>query len=220
MIHPHALGIKARSDRDEGIASIAEGQRLLDELTLIASRAAAAILAVRGPGPRPARQGRPLAGDGRRRGVGGRDPRGPGAASARRAGRVGGSRGQQRAGRARRTLPAGRSARRHPRAAGRREPNTPSTSRWCASGVPVLGVIAAPALGLVWRGIVGHGAERLRLAPGAPPSAASERTAIRTRPRPARGLVARPQPLPSRRPKPTSISIACRTCSGRSSARR
>ncbi len=28
-------------------------------------------------------------------------------------------------------------------------------------GVPVLGLIAAPALGLVWRGVVGHGAERL-----------------------------------------------------------
>jgi 3'(2'), 5'-bisphosphate nucleotidase len=29
-------------------------------------------------------------------------------------------------------------------------------------GLPVLGVVAAPALGVVWRGIVGHGAERLR----------------------------------------------------------
>lgn len=31
-------------------------------------------------------------------------------------------------------------------------------------GVPVLGVITAPALGLVWRGIVGRGAERLEFA--------------------------------------------------------
>ncbi len=30
-------------------------------------------------------------------------------------------------------------------------------------GVPVLGVIGAPALGLVWRGIIGRGAERLTL---------------------------------------------------------
>jgi 3'(2'), 5'-bisphosphate nucleotidase len=30
-----------------------------------------------------------------------------------------------------------------------------------SEGVPVLGVIAAPALGLIWRGIVGRGAERL-----------------------------------------------------------
>jgi len=29
-------------------------------------------------------------------------------------------------------------------------------------GHPVLGVVAAPALGYLWRGIVGHGAERLR----------------------------------------------------------
>jgi 3'(2'), 5'-bisphosphate nucleotidase len=58
------------------------------------------------------------------------------------------------------------------------------------NGVPVLGVIAAPALGQVWRGSVGHGAERLRLAPGAGVAAASERTAIRTRVRPARGLIA------------------------------
>jgi 3'(2'), 5'-bisphosphate nucleotidase len=28
-------------------------------------------------------------------------------------------------------------------------------------GTPILGVIAAPALGLIWRGVVGHGAERL-----------------------------------------------------------
>jgi 3'(2'), 5'-bisphosphate nucleotidase len=57
-------------------------------------------------------------------------------------------------------------------------------------GVPVLGVIGAPALGLLWRGVVGRGAERLRLAPGAGPDKARERTAIRTRARPARGLTA------------------------------
>jgi 3'(2'), 5'-bisphosphate nucleotidase len=33
-------------------------------------------------------------------------------------------------------------------------------------GRPVVGVIAAPALGLIWRGAIGHGAERLRFAVG------------------------------------------------------
>jgi 3'(2'), 5'-bisphosphate nucleotidase len=57
-------------------------------------------------------------------------------------------------------------------------------------GRPAVGFISAPALGLLYRGIVGRGAERLRLAPGAPPAQASEVTAIRTRLRPAEGLVA------------------------------
>jgi 3'(2'), 5'-bisphosphate nucleotidase len=56
-------------------------------------------------------------------------------------------------------------------------------------GVPVLGIVGAPALGLIWRGIPGHGAERLavlpdgRLAPAEP---------IRTRPfpLPGRGWIA------------------------------
>jgi 3'(2'), 5'-bisphosphate nucleotidase len=52
-------------------------------------------------------------------------------------------------------------------------------------GTPMLGVVAAPALGLIWRGLVGHGAERLRLAPGAAPHEARESVAIRTRPWPA-----------------------------------
>ena len=33
-----------------------------------------------------------------------------------------------------------------------------------ADGAPLLGIIAAPALGLIWRGIVGRGAERLAFA--------------------------------------------------------
>ena len=37
------------------------------------------------------------------------------------------------------------------------------------NGMPVAGVVAAPARGLIWRGYVGHGAERLALAPGAAP---------------------------------------------------
>jgi 3'(2'), 5'-bisphosphate nucleotidase len=53
-----------------------------------------------------------------------------------------------------------------------------------SAGAPVLGVIAAPALGLIWRGIVGRGAERLEFAAGK----VSEPQAVRTRPRPSDGL--------------------------------
>src|SRR5258708_18462642 len=59
-----------------------------------------------------------------------------------------------------------------------------------SGGSPRLGIIAAPAWGVLWRGIVGRGAERLRLAPGAPASGAHERSAIRSRPSPRSGLVA------------------------------
>jgi 3'(2'), 5'-bisphosphate nucleotidase len=48
-------------------------------------------------------------------------------------------------------------------------------------GTPLLGIVGAPALGLVWRGLVGRGAERLR---------SGERTVaepIQTRPLPKRG---------------------------------
>jgi 3'(2'), 5'-bisphosphate nucleotidase len=57
-------------------------------------------------------------------------------------------------------------------------------------GRPRLGVVAAPAQGVVWRGSEGRGAERLQLSPGAPASAARERSAIRTRAAPRAGLVA------------------------------
>jgi 3'(2'), 5'-bisphosphate nucleotidase len=51
------------------------------------------------------------------------------------------------------------------------------------NGAPLLGIIGAPALGWLWRGVVGQGAERLRLTQaGAGPA---ER--IRTRPAPKRG---------------------------------
>ena len=59
-----------------------------------------------------------------------------------------------------------------------------------SGGCPRLGIIAAPAWGVLWRGIVGRGAERLRLAPGTPASGAYERSAIRSRPSPPSGLVA------------------------------
>jgi 3'(2'), 5'-bisphosphate nucleotidase len=57
------------------------------------------------------------------------------------------------------------------------------------AGSPVIGIVAAPALGLVWR-TVSVGAERLRLAPGAPVETAIERTRIQTRRPAATGIVA------------------------------
>jgi 3'(2'), 5'-bisphosphate nucleotidase len=57
-------------------------------------------------------------------------------------------------------------------------------------GVPLAGIIAAPAQGLVWRGIVGGKAERLKLRVGAAPSEAYDRSFVRTRPAPARLTVA------------------------------
>ncbi len=54
------------------------------------------------------------------------------------------------------------------------------------AGIPVLGIIAAPALDLAWRGIVGRGAERIALAQ----NKASSQIAIHARPRPKDGLVA------------------------------
>jgi len=59
-----------------------------------------------------------------------------------------------------------------------------------SGGRPRLGIVAAPAQGILWRGIEGRGAERLLLSPGAPANAAQERSAIRTRPSPRSGLVA------------------------------
>ncbi|MFL6824558.1 MAG: 3'(2'),5'-bisphosphate nucleotidase CysQ [Xanthobacteraceae bacterium] len=57
-------------------------------------------------------------------------------------------------------------------------------------GRPRLGIVAAPAHGLLWRGIEGSGAERLWLSPGAPANAAQGRSIVRTRPAPRAGLVA------------------------------
>jgi 3'(2'), 5'-bisphosphate nucleotidase len=50
-------------------------------------------------------------------------------------------------------------------------------------GTPLLGIVGAPALGLIWRGIAGLGAERLTLGDGAAPRVEP----IRTRPCPPRG---------------------------------
>jgi 3'(2'), 5'-bisphosphate nucleotidase len=55
-------------------------------------------------------------------------------------------------------------------------------------GTPVVGIIAAPALALVWRGVAGRGAERICLSPGDDASQATQRTSIRTRRGPDGGL--------------------------------
>jgi 3'(2'), 5'-bisphosphate nucleotidase len=49
------------------------------------------------------------------------------------------------------------------------------------NGTPLLGIIGAPALGLIWRGLVGYGAERLKIGEG------SLAESIHTRPHPKRG---------------------------------
>jgi 3'(2'), 5'-bisphosphate nucleotidase len=51
-----------------------------------------------------------------------------------------------------------------------------------SQGTPLLGIVSAPALGLVWRGVVGRGAERLTLGDGKPVI-----VPLRTRPCPPRG---------------------------------
>ena len=56
------------------------------------------------------------------------------------------------------------------------------------NGVPVAGIVAAPAQGLLWRAVVGGKAERLRLRFGAGPAEVYDRTVIRTRPAPDRGV--------------------------------
>lgn len=57
-------------------------------------------------------------------------------------------------------------------------------------GTPVAGVVSQPARDLLWRGVIGHGAERLTVAAGAHPRDASRRVAIRSRGRPARPIAA------------------------------
>jgi 3'(2'), 5'-bisphosphate nucleotidase len=52
------------------------------------------------------------------------------------------------------------------------------------NGIPIAGVISAPKQGLLWRGVVGRAAERLRI-PFATSSAVTERTVIHARPAPS-----------------------------------
>ena len=58
------------------------------------------------------------------------------------------------------------------------------------NGVPIAGLIAAPARGLLWRGIVGGVAERMHLRLGSGQAKAYGRTEIHTRPAPGRLTVA------------------------------
>lgn len=57
-------------------------------------------------------------------------------------------------------------------------------------GRPAIGIVAAPALGLIWRTAPGGGAQRFRLAPGATANAATDIAAIHTRRMPASCIVA------------------------------
>ena len=65
------------------------------------------------------------------------------------------------------------------------------------NGAAVAGVIAAPARGLIWRGYVGDGAERLALTPGAGPRGGA-RTDCHPHPRRPPGATRAVQPLASR----------------------
>jgi 3'(2'), 5'-bisphosphate nucleotidase len=55
-------------------------------------------------------------------------------------------------------------------------------------GTPLLGIIAAPALGLIWRGLVGRGAERLTI--GEKSESVAEPIHTRTRPKPGEPWIA------------------------------
>ena len=57
------------------------------------------------------------------------------------------------------------------------------------AGSPKLGIVAAPARALLWRGIAGRGAERLLVVAGANPKAARECASVHTRPCPRSGLI-------------------------------
>jgi 3'(2'), 5'-bisphosphate nucleotidase len=56
-----------------------------------------------------------------------------------------------------------------------------------SDGAPLLGVIAAPALGLIWRGIVGHGAARLEFTTD--------------------GRTSKPRAIAARRPAPDELTV-------------
>ena len=67
------------------------------------------------------------------------------------------------------------------------------------SGRPVSGIVGAPALGTIWRGAIGAGAERLLLPCGANPKDAQERAGLRTSPHRDgawRAMVSRSHPDP------------------------
>ena len=86
-----------------------------------------------------------------------------------------------------------------------------------SAGRPLLGFVGAPALGLVWRGLVGHGAERVTVAGGTITAVEP----IRTRPCPPRGkaLDGGGQPLPWRQSGPRALLPPGRARCGPSLAR-
>jgi len=57
-------------------------------------------------------------------------------------------------------------------------------------GTPTVGLVAAPALHTIWRGVAGKRAERLRLPPGGGLAEVRDVARIATRPLPANGIVA------------------------------
>ena len=84
-------------------------------------------------------------------------------------------------------------------------------------GTPLLGIIGAPALGLIWRGLVGHGAERLTMSG----SSAEAATAIHTRRLPQPGHPgSRPSAARMAMPGPKPSSMRGRARRARNSARR
>jgi 3'(2'), 5'-bisphosphate nucleotidase len=56
-------------------------------------------------------------------------------------------------------------------------------------GAPVFGCIGSPAFGLIWRGVLGQGAERLELTAGANANTCRARTPLRTRQLPSSNFV-------------------------------
>jgi 3'(2'), 5'-bisphosphate nucleotidase len=58
------------------------------------------------------------------------------------------------------------------------------------TGLPAIGLVSAPALGMIWRTAAHGGAERLRLEAGAPAKATTARIAIQTRRPGTAGIVA------------------------------
>ena len=181
---------KGPASRDRTGITPQQAEQHLDALTEIVARAAAATLAVPFSIGRAANQDRPVAGHRRRRGVRSRHPGRPRPAAARRAG---GRRGKRRPrGRRYRSSRASswsiRSTAREEFLAGRDEFTV--NVAIVTDGVPIAGIIAAPAQGLLWRGVVGGKAERLQLRLGAGRRKAYDRSPIRTRPAPERLTVA------------------------------
>ena len=154
-------------------------------------------------------QGRPVAGDRRRRSRRSRDPRGSRARASRCAGGVGRGSGRAPPASSRRPfmlvdpLDGTREL-----LAGRDEFTV--NVAIVSGGRPRLGIVAAPALGLLWRGTEGRGAERLRLAPGAPAGAAHERDRDPDPALPGSGPDRRGQPLASRRRRRRRSWPGCR----------